>query len=144
MVEKTDGCHLKSSDQISHQQWGQRDMLWLLKWCLLFLSLFIYFETERMSRGEAHREGERECQVVSRLSVQSPMWGSIPETVRSWPHDLNQELDTQLTEPPRSSGGDVLRRHNINITHVEFLPKIHGLHLIMSKQSDKPKLRDTL
>ena len=40
--------------------------------------------------GEGLRErererGERESQAVSALSVQSPTWGSIPPTMRSWP-----------------------------------------------------------
>ena len=48
----------------------------------MFLSLFIYFEreTERASRGEAEREGEREFQAGSALSAQSLMWGLNPQT----------------------------------------------------------------
>ena len=49
----------------------------------LFIFKFIYFERERMTRGGAEREGERESQAGSAPSVQSPMWGSNPRTVKS-------------------------------------------------------------
>ena len=46
---------------------------------LSFLSIFIYFERERererTSWGGTEREGERESQAGSKLSVQSLMWG---------------------------------------------------------------------
>ena len=47
---------------------------------------FIYFEREREreSREGAEREGKRESQARSVLSVWSPTQGSIPWTVRSW------------------------------------------------------------
>ena len=59
---------------------------------ILLLLLFIYFEGERVcvcmqkqGRGR-EREGEREDpQAGSMLSAQSPMWGWIPGTMRSWP-----------------------------------------------------------
>ena len=38
-----------------------------------------------MSRGWAEREGERESQAGSPLLAQSPTWGLIPRTIRSWP-----------------------------------------------------------
>ena len=36
-----------------------------------------------MSVGGAEREGEKESQAGSMLSVQRPMQGSIPQTMRS-------------------------------------------------------------
>ena len=57
----------------------------------LFLSLFILRERERERESEhkqgGHRERrrERESQASSPLSVQSPMEGTNPQIVRSWP-----------------------------------------------------------
>ena len=51
-----------------------------------------------MSRVGAETEGERESQAGSALSAWSPMQGSNPRTVRSWP-ELKSEA--QPTEPPR-------------------------------------------
>ena len=61
---------------------GQVSELFLFKDFLMF----IYFEREKahkrvsVSRGgaEGEKEGERESQAASTLSVQSPIWGSIP------------------------------------------------------------------
>ena len=49
-----------------------------------FLSLFIYCERE--SHGGAEREGERESQAGSTLSVQSPTWGSSSQNyeIMTW------------------------------------------------------------
>ena len=44
--------------------------------CVFFLSLFIYFEREKASRGGAERERERESQVGSTGTEQSLMRGS--------------------------------------------------------------------
>ena len=52
-------------------------------------------------QGRGRERGrDRESQAGSVLSTQNLMLGSIP---RPLDHDLslNQELDTQLTEPPR-------------------------------------------
>ena len=53
------------------------------QYSFLFLSLFILRESTIMRGTE--REGERESQAGSILSVQSPTRGPIPRTVRSWP-----------------------------------------------------------
>ena len=53
---------------------------------LSFFFKFIYFierEKERVSKEGAEREGERESQAGSMLSVQSLVWGLNPRTVRS-------------------------------------------------------------
>ena len=60
-----------------------------------FLSLFILWGAERARTGEGQRERERErerergrerkSQANSMLPAQSPVWGLIPWTVRSWP-----------------------------------------------------------
>ena len=44
-----------------------------------FFNAYFIFEGKRanMSGGGAEREGDRECQADSTLSVQSPTWGSI-------------------------------------------------------------------
>ena len=48
--------------------------------------IFIYlFLRERARAGKGQREGERESQAGSVLSAQSPMWGLMSHTVRSWP-----------------------------------------------------------
>ena len=52
--------------------------------------MFTYYsETERdrlwAEEGQRQREGKRESQAGSELSVQSLTQGSIPRTVRSWP-----------------------------------------------------------
>ena len=62
---------------------------------------FVYFERERGSRGGAEREGATESQTGSTLSAQSPIQGSKPQTVTRSEPKSNQELDAQLTEPPR-------------------------------------------
>ena len=69
---------------------------------LSFFSMFIYLQR---TRGGAEREGEREskqalcCQHRSQLRVRS---------YEPRDHDLsrNQELDTQLTEPPKGPWTD--------------------------------------
>ena len=53
---------------------------------LSFFFKFIYLflrERESMSEGGAEREGERESQAGSTLSMRSPMWGLNSRTVRS-------------------------------------------------------------
>ena len=47
----------------------------------------IYFERERMhlSGVGSEGEGERESQAGSTLQAQSPLWCSIPKTMRSSP-----------------------------------------------------------
>ena len=50
---------------------------------------------------ERHRERETEYQAGFMLLAQSPTWDSNWQTVRLWPESQNQELDAQLTEPPR-------------------------------------------
>ena len=45
-----------------------------------------------MSRGRAEREQEREFQAGSMLSAQSPTWGSISKTVRSWSEQKSRIL----------------------------------------------------
>ena len=50
--------------------------------------MFIYVfqrERERENKLGAEREGDRESQAGSMPSVQSPMQGSNPQTMRSWP-----------------------------------------------------------
>ena len=63
------------------------------KECALYL--FILREREsthtcKQGRGRERREGERESQAGPMLSAQSPMRGSIPETVRSWPESKSR------------------------------------------------------
>ena len=50
-----------------------------------FKCLFTYLQRECVSRGGAKREGERKSQAGSMLSAQSPTWGLISRTMRSWP-----------------------------------------------------------
>ena len=50
-----------------------------------FKFTYLFKEREKESRGGTEREGERESQGVSALSVQSLMQGSNSQTVRSWP-----------------------------------------------------------
>ena len=54
-----------------------------------FVFKFIYFEREREREhkqgGHRERRRERESQAGSPLSVQSPMEGTNPQIVRSWP-----------------------------------------------------------
>ena len=52
---------------------------------LFIISLFILRETERVSRGGAEREGERQSQAGFTLSAWRPMWGSNSQNMRSWP-----------------------------------------------------------
>ena len=49
--------------------------------CFFFLSSFILREREHTWEGQSERE--RESQAGSTVSAQSPMWGLIPQTVRS-------------------------------------------------------------
>ena len=73
---------------------------------LLFfiLLMFIYFLRKRERQTQSRSgEGQRERQNLkqapcSELSVQSPMWGSNPRTVRSWPE---LKLEVQPIEPLR-------------------------------------------
>ena len=67
-----------------------------------FFLMFIHFwETERDKAcvgAETGRHRNPKQAPGSELSAQSPMLGSNPWTVRSWPE---LKLDAQLTEPPR-------------------------------------------
>ena len=61
--------------------------------------MFIYCgQRQSMSRGGAERQGDTESKAGSKLSAQSPTWGSNSQTARSWPEPKS---DAQLTEPPR-------------------------------------------
>ena len=62
--------------------------------------MFVYFERERKKGREVEKERERENPKQASHSVRILTWGSIS---RLRDHDLswNQELDAQLTEPPR-------------------------------------------
>ena len=42
-------------------------------------------DTVREGEGQREREGDTESKADSRLSTQSLMWGSNPQTMRSWP-----------------------------------------------------------
>ena len=55
---------------------------------MFFLSAFIYFERATEHEWRRDREGERESQAGSALPTQSPMGGSIPWTMRSWPEPI--------------------------------------------------------
>ena len=61
--------------------------------------LFVCFERERGRQ----REGERESQAGSALSALSPMWGSNPRTVRSWPEPKSRarRLTDRATQAPQ-------------------------------------------
>ena len=62
-------------------------MLWETPGALVkshfFSFLFFFFEREREQGRVRERGRERESQVGPALSVQSPMWGLNPRTVRS-------------------------------------------------------------
>ena len=62
--------------------------------------MLIYFwKGDRAQVGQRERETQNLKQAPgSELSAQSPMRGSNPQTVRSWPEPKS---DAQLTEPPR-------------------------------------------
>ena len=67
------------------------DTIWSTASKVFFVFKFIYFERER-ERASEHKQGghrerrrERESQAGSPLSVQSPMEGTNPQIVRSWP-----------------------------------------------------------
>ena len=62
----------------------------MTKWDLsqTYKQVFFMFIFEREEKGcaqagEGQREGDRGSEVGSALSVESPMWGSNPPTVRS-------------------------------------------------------------
>ena len=55
----------------------------VLSWILFIVERERERERAGMSRGGAEREGNRESQAGSKLSAQSPTWGSNPRTVRS-------------------------------------------------------------
>ena len=80
------------AQQNTHGLWSQTDLssqpssttCWNGYISFFFLKSFlkfIYFEREREWEGQKARE--RESQAGSPLSVQSPMWGLIPWTMRS-------------------------------------------------------------
>ena len=75
--------------------------VWGIVWIKLpFFKLFILKERER-AWGRSRREGERESQAGSVLSVQSPMWGLelTNHEIMTWAK--NQESDAEPNEPPR-------------------------------------------
>ena len=96
----------------------------------LFLNLFIYFEREgeKASREETEREGERESQAGSMLSAQSSMWGSNPQTIRSWPK-LKPRVGC-LTDWPRHPRDDILKLSLILILDIS----IHNIFVNQMKQ----------
>ena len=49
------------------------------------LNVYLFILRESTSWGGGEREGDKESQAGSMLSVQSPMQGLIPQTVRSLP-----------------------------------------------------------
>ena len=61
-------------------------------YCLFFFlrCIYLFWETERMRREGAKREGERESQVVSLLSALSLTRGLNPWTARPWPEPKPQ------------------------------------------------------
>ena len=65
---------------------------WNIKVILYFLIFFL--EKKSVSGWGAEREGEREYEAVSVLSVQSRTRGSNSQTVRSWP-----ELKSRVRSP---------------------------------------------
>ena len=77
----------------------------------IFLSLFIYFERERVheqGRGR-EREGQRESQVGSSLSAHSPMRGLNPRTVIeivTWAEIKSQMLN-RLSQVPHKTSLDL-------------------------------------
>ena len=56
-----------------------------------------FWKTETVCEGERETHCQKQA-PGSRLSAQSLMWGSNPQTMRSWP-ELKSEV--QLTEPPK-------------------------------------------
>ena len=81
-----------------------------------FKSLFIYLEKIETGRaGEGQREGERESQAGSQLSVQSPTRGSNSRTMRPWPEPKPRV--GCLTAPPR--------RHCFMTFHRKFCVKVY-------------------
>ena len=77
----------------------------LCKGSFLFFLIFFPFlfilerEHARANKGEGQREREREPQAGSALSTE-PTAGLNPTTLGPLP-EQNQELDSQLAEPPR-------------------------------------------
>ena len=61
---------------------------WIISFTFKFFLMFI-FETERVwvGEGQREREGDTEWKQApgSEVLAQSPMRGSNPQTVRSWP-----------------------------------------------------------
>ena len=74
--------------------WSQANLD--LKCCLTFFFFNVYLFRER--------EEVRESQAGYALSAQSPMWGSIPQTVRSWPEPKSKVgcLTDWATQAPLS------------------------------------------
>ena len=60
------------------------NVIYILNYYRLLLR-FIYFKRERVSvkEGGAGSEGERERSPSSKLSAQSPTWGSVSQSMRS-------------------------------------------------------------
>ena len=58
-----------------------------------------------MSRRGTEREGERESQTGSSLLAQSPMWGSIPQAMRSWRESKSRvrRLTNWATKVPKTN-----------------------------------------
>ena len=72
---KTMGLMLRRFTEL----WGAEILFFFL------ISIYLFILRESVSSRGPDREGERESQGGSTLSVQSLMWGSISQTMRSWP-----------------------------------------------------------
>ena len=125
-------CWLGNSIQIQQilqvqilQVGGTHDLL-----IIFFFSFIVYllFEREKTSGGGAYGEEERESQVGSTLSVQSPMWGSNHEL---WDHDLSQNQDTYPTEPPRQLFHDLFNGWSL----FSFLCSQPSIYLLMQTKN---------
>ena len=57
----------------------------LLSSLFYFFDVYLFILRERESRGGTEREGDKESQSGSALPMQSPMWGSNSQSLRSWP-----------------------------------------------------------
>ena len=81
--------------------------IYFILFLIFFLHLFI-FERQRETAwaGEGQREEETQNQKqapVSKLSAQSPMRGSNPWTVRSWPEPKSEALTDWATQAPQNA-----------------------------------------
>ena len=89
----------------------------------LFIYLFNYlFFWE--SRGGVDKEGERESQEGSTLLVWSPMRGTIPQKMKSWP-ELNLRVRCSTDWPTQAPPFLVLSIWSINLLPIFFLFLVH-------------------